>query len=338
MREIITQLAAASCAPTRLAGRRPATRFGVIALVAYLLAAQLRVLAEGTASAVAGGDFAGVLMLLQSVAMAVLPFAVTWLVLEYVLGRSQQHWRGVLMWPFVVTAAVGHAAIAWGFWPPGTSMHVPEFVGAVWSMIAAFRVRSISSVEGETATPVGVPGFVHAIAFAVMMTLVASAVISAQHVWQHRDQLGPRGRGETLAEFTVPTLAGERFDRSVLSGRVTLLAFWASYCGACTAEMPALNAVAQRYAGTDVTVVGVNQDFDEDQRNLARHYRRIHDLRFPIALDDGQLARMLRVTRIPHIVVVDGDGVIRRVFQGRVGEDTLAAAIEEVRTGGSVPG
>ncbi|TPV95161.1 MAG: TlpA family protein disulfide reductase [Myxococcales bacterium FL481] len=369
MRSIGRQLTAALCLPSRLVGEQPVAPFGLVAFVVYLVTARLHTLAEGLAAVAAVGGLPGLVVLLQSAATAVLPFAVTWIALEYVLGRSQLAWRGVLMWPFVLSAAAGHAAIVAGLWPQGTSVHVSELIGALWSMVAALRIRrrapaetpheprseaasdpeaaarsaSVSQARLKPAAasevlPRSLPMAAHAVAWLSLTALVSSALVSGYDVWQRRDQFGPRGRGETMAAFAVPTLAGERFDRSVLDNRVTLLAFWATYCGACTAEMPALKSIAERYAGRSVTVVGVNQDFDPDQRSLAREYRRMHDLRFPIALDDGQLARMLRVSRIPHIVVLDGDGVIRRVFQGRVSEDTLADAVDDVLASGPVKG
>ena len=46
--------------------------------------------------------------------------------------------------------------------------------------------------------------------------------------------------GETMANFEVPLLDGGALQSKTLSGRPTVVTFWASWCGPCQKEMPAL--------------------------------------------------------------------------------------------------
>lgn len=64
--------------------------------------------------------------------------------------------------------------------------------------------------------------------------------------------------------------AGRPADVSAWSGRVVLISFWASWCGPCRHEMPALQAVATRYAVRGLSVVGVAVDDPASARRLAR--------------------------------------------------------------------
>jgi thioredoxin-related protein len=94
--------------------------------------------------------------------------------------------------------------------------------------------------------------------------------------------------------------------------------------------MPILSAIEQRYAGTDLRIYGVNRDSgDPKKRKIAvEKYMTDHELGFSQIYDNGQLARAFKVEAIPHMVLVDKRGQIRRVHLGRVSERTLRNEID----------
>lgn len=55
--------------------------------------------------------------------------------------------------------------------------------------------------------------------------------------------------------FTLTTLRGEEFDLDAVRGKPIVLNFWATWCGPCQRELPALQAAAERYAD-EVLIVG----------------------------------------------------------------------------------
>src|SRR5690606_37600577 len=63
-------------------------------------------------------------------------------------------------------------------------------------------------------------------------------------------------------------------------GEILVVNWWASWCGPCKNEAPALNEIAREYAG-QVTVVGVNSGY-QDLETDARAFARDHDLSFPL--------------------------------------------------------
>jgi thiol-disulfide isomerase/thioredoxin len=61
-------------------------------------------------------------------------------------------------------------------------------------------------------------------------------------------------------DFTAKDITGKDVKLSDLRGKVVLLNFWASWCGVCKTEKPALNAMAGELASNDFVVVALASD------------------------------------------------------------------------------
>jgi thiol-disulfide isomerase/thioredoxin len=163
-----------------------------------------------------------------------------------------------------------------------------------------------------------------AVVLAGALVVGARDVHRAAQAWS---SLGPLGPGDAIPSFRAQLVGDGELDPAALEGRVTLLAFWASWCGVCEQQMPAIEALHRAHASRGLRVIGVNQDRVADQDGLVRAYARERGLDFEMALDTGPVGRAFRISMIPHVVLVDRHGDVRHVHQGRVGESTL---VEEV--------
>ncbi len=137
--------------------------------------------------------------------------------------------------------------------------------------------------------------------------------------------------GAPAPDIALPMLSGEARTLRDLRGQVVILNFWATWCGPCRAEMPALAEIQAQYASRGVIVVGVNQR--EDTGSIRRYLDSI-GVDFPIALDPtGESNRLYRVFGLPTTYLVDRQGVIRdAVFGGPMAraliESKLAPLLE----------
>ncbi len=120
---------------------------------------------------------------------------------------------------------------------------------------------------------------------------------------------GADGAATTVADFV---------------GKPLVLNMWATYCGPCVKEMPALDEIATEFAD-DLAVVGVNV-FDTPEKaasfahDLGVGYSQFSD-------PDGALSTALGVTGLPATAFFDADGTLLDVHQGAFTADELRNAL-----------
>lgn len=128
-------------------------------------------------------------------------------------------------------------------------------------------------------------------------------------------------------DFTLATLDGQDFTLSKHRGTPVVLNFWATWCGPCQRELPALQAAAERYAGR-VHFVGVDQG--ETAETVQGYVDRL-GLTFTIPLDeDHSVANRYNVVGLPITFFIDGEGVIRRVWMGEMSSITLEEGLATI--------
>jgi len=121
--------------------------------------------------------------------------------------------------------------------------------------------------------------------------------------------------GQPAPGFDLPLLdGGATVSLAGLRGRVVLLNFWATWCGPCEAEMPAMQRLHAQLAGPDFELVAVSVD---TKREDVDAYRTRLGLHFPIALDpEKRIAEAYQSHRYPESYLIDRDG---RILQRYIG-------------------
>jgi peroxiredoxin len=133
--------------------------------------------------------------------------------------------------------------------------------------------------------------------------------------------------GHPAPDITATTLDGETFTLSELRGKPVVLNFWATWCPPCRAELPELQAAAERYDG-EVVIAGVNQSEPAD---AVRAFASQLGLNFVVPLDaDGAVSRLYGVRSLPTTFFIDRQGVIRQMQIGPVTEATLAQLLRSI--------
>lgn len=140
-------------------------------------------------------------------------------------------------------------------------------------------------------------------------------------------------RGElppAFAATVTPALADGKLSPRELRGTPMLINVWASWCGPCRDESPALRAAWHEGARSKVLVLGLNQ---QDVRAGARRFAREEGLTYPSVRDPtDDTAKELGATGVPETFAVDARG---RIVGHRAGAITPDVALTLMRAASS---
>lgn len=124
--------------------------------------------------------------------------------------------------------------------------------------------------------------------------------------------------GAQAPDFSLQALDGEAISLSQFRGRVVLLNFWATWCGPCRLEMP---AIQDRYNDGGFEVLAIN--FDEPAAQIVPFVGEL-GLTFPVLLDPGgNVQELYRVRGYPTSFLVDADGIIRFLHIGEMSPEII---------------
>jgi thiol-disulfide isomerase/thioredoxin len=114
-------------------------------------------------------------------------------------------------------------------------------------------------------------------------------------------------------------------------GRPALVVFWASWCGPCAKEAPALERFSRSAVGRG-RIVGV--DWSDPIRSSARAFVKRYAWSFPVLRDaEGLVGNAYRLIDLPTTFVIDAHGRIRKALVGPQSEGSLRAALVAVEHG-----
>ena len=155
----------------------------------------------------------------------------------------------------------------------------------------------------------------------------ASRVVDAGEV----AQVPNPHEGFPAPDFALENLAGETVRLSDLRGQVVVVNLWASWCGPCRAEMPALQRLHETLHADGLVVLGVNstaQDVEADARGFVTDV----GVTFPILLDRADdVSQTYRLRALPSTFIVDRHGAIASVMiGGPLSEAVLRSKVESL--------
>jgi peroxiredoxin len=129
--------------------------------------------------------------------------------------------------------------------------------------------------------------------------------------------------------FDLPEAYGGHISLESYRGHPVLLAFWATSCGICRHELPLLSDMAPEFRGKGVEILTINLGSPEEGRDyIASNHLHLRSASDP----EGAVAQAYRVSGIPKLVLVGGDGVIHRTHVGAATRATLRNWADSVAT------
>ena len=133
--------------------------------------------------------------------------------------------------------------------------------------------------------------------------------------------------GQPFIDFTLQTKGGENVTLSerIAKNKLTLVDFWASWCGPCRHENPVVKAAYEQFHELGFDVIGVSVDQDEEAWLKA-----VEDDQLPwtqVRDSENKVSEDYMIYYIPSNFLFDQNGTM--VAKGLRGED-LAAKLSEL--------
>jgi cytochrome c biogenesis protein CcmG/thiol:disulfide interchange protein DsbE len=121
--------------------------------------------------------------------------------------------------------------------------------------------------------------------------------------------------GDPAPNVRLPRLEGDG-ERSLgdYRGRWVLVNLWASWCGPCRQEAPALEKFQKQYASAQFTILGIDsRDLSSDGTAFIERY----GISYPQLRDgNGEAAHAFGSTGVPETFLVDPRGRLRSILVG----------------------
>lgn len=134
-----------------------------------------------------------------------------------------------------------------------------------------------------------------------------------------------------LFDARYPDASGQTEALAKYRGKPVVVNFWASWCGPCVREMPALSELHEKYRPLGVPFIGIGVD---NAANIAAFLKRV-PVHYPIYVAGGggaDLARNLGnpVGGLPYTVLINAQGQIAWSKLGTLDAAQLAQAIDRL--------
>jgi peroxiredoxin len=119
--------------------------------------------------------------------------------------------------------------------------------------------------------------------------------------------------GMAAPDFVLKSVAGQNTRLSEFRGEVVMLSFGATWCGDCRAQLTHLSEMQTRYRDAGVELLAVSLDQTAKQAGELS----VNGTAFPVLHDvGGEVGRLYAVGKVPVVVLIDREGVVRKVFEG----------------------
>ena len=133
---------------------------------------------------------------------------------------------------------------------------------------------------------------------------------------------------DSFLDKKAPDFVVEKWisQEPALKGKFLLIDYWATWCGPCRKAIPELNSFYKKF-GDQIVVIGISDEPEAKVRAMKEPV-----IEYASAIDTkGRMKKALGVRGIPHVILVDPQGIVRwEGFPLLEGHELTEKVIQEV--------
>ena len=134
----------------------------------------------------------------------------------------------------------------------------------------------------------------------------AKATQYGRMIKERIERLAKTDRGAKAPDFTLPGTDGNPVTMSEVKGRIKIIDFWASWCGPCRLNNPALKALYDEYHGKGLEIIGVSLDTNKESWLKAIEKDGLNWVHVSSLTGwDCETVRLYNVTGVPSMIILD---------------------------------
>ena len=132
-----------------------------------------------------------------------------------------------------------------------------------------------------------------------------------KRIWQYITLHKDHQIGDRFTDFEISNPKGESIKLSDHLGKVTLLEFWASWCGPCRKQNPELVKTYKKYHLQGFDIIGISLDFTKEDWERAIAVDSLHWIHGSDLKGRNSLPAIIYgINAIPDNYLIDSNGII----------------------------
>jgi peroxiredoxin len=163
------------------------------------------------------------------------------------------------------------------------------------------------------------------------------AVASARGQQDVHATMVPQANRVAAPAFQLADASGTKKQVTDYRGKVVLLNFWATACGGCQMEIPALIALESELTSDSFTVVGISMDTSyegsksaDEAWGMVKPFVADHKLNYPVLMGDAMLITYYKMQALPTTFLIDKQGRIAATYAGVIAKSDVEANIKRL--------
>ncbi|MBC2607457.1 redoxin domain-containing protein [Pelagicoccus albus] len=128
--------------------------------------------------------------------------------------------------------------------------------------------------------------------------------------------------------WSVTDLNGQEITNQDLKGKVSVVMYWATWCGGCKKEIPDLVALREEFPSNELEIIGLS--FDKEHKDL-KTYAEAAGINYRIARITPSVKESLgEADAIPTVFILDQKGRVQFSHSGVIGKTILAERVRSL--------